>query len=87
MNLDDSSNFHISEWVGVVEAEGRVFEAIIHVLNKIGNSVTNLLETIKHAEDSDTSQLRLDPSSLNICAVGIDSMADDLKVIFLLILH
>jgi hypothetical protein len=69
-----------------VEAEGRVVEAITHVLNKVGNSVTNLLETIKVAEDNEACQLRLDPSSLNICTASINSMADDLKVIFLLIL-
>lgn len=85
---DDSvwQYFHISEWAGVVEAEGRVVEAITHVLNKVGNSVTNLLETIKVAEDNEACQLRLDPSSLNICTASINSMADDLKVIFLLIL-
>jgi hypothetical protein len=69
-----------------VEAEGRVLEAVIHVLNKTGSSVTNLLETIKQAEDNDASQLCLDPSSLNICTGSLNSMADDFKVIFLLIL-
>jgi hypothetical protein len=69
-----------------VEREGRALEAIIHVLNKTSNSVTNLLETIRQAEDNDASQLCLDPSSLNICTAGVDSVADDVKVIFYLIL-
>ena len=69
-----------------MEAEGRVLEAIVHVLNKTSNSVTNLLETIKQAEDNDASQIRLDPRSLNICPAGINIVADDFKVIVYLIL-
>jgi len=69
-----------------VEREGRGLEAIIHVLNKTSISMTNLLETIRQSEDNDASQLCLDPNSLNICTAGFNSMADDVKVIFYLIL-
>lgn len=68
-----------------MEREGRALEATIHVLNKNSNSVTNLLETIRQAEDNYVSQLCLDPSSLNICAAGHNSVTDDVKVIFYLI--
>jgi hypothetical protein len=64
-----------------VEREGRVLEAIVHVLNKTSSSVTNLLETIRHAEDNDASHLCLDPSSLNICTSGFNSVAGDVEVI------
>jgi hypothetical protein len=70
----------IAEWVGIVEREDRVLEAIVHVLNKTSNSVTNVLETIKQAEENDAFQLCLDPSSLNICTAGFSSVADDMKV-------
>lgn len=75
--------FYISEWVADVEAEGRVIEAIIHVLNNAGINVTNFLETIKLAENNDAFQLCLDPSCLNIPTAYRDSMDDDLKVIFI----
>jgi hypothetical protein len=68
-----------------VEAEGRVIEAVIHVLNKTGIRVTNLLETIKMAEDNDESQLCLDPNRLNIHSAYRNSMDDDMEVIFILI--
>lgn len=78
--------FYISEWVGVVEREVRGLEAIIHVLNKTSNSVSNLLETIRQAEDNDAAQLCLDPTSLNISTAGFTSVTDDVKVMFYLIL-
>lgn len=69
-----------------MEREGRVLEAIIHVLYKTSNSMTNLLETFRQVEDNDASQLCLDPSSLNICTASFNSVTDDVKVIFYLIL-
>ena len=75
-SFDDSDV--IAEWDGVVEREDRVLEAIIHVLNKTSNSLTNLLETIRQAEDNDASQLCLDPRSLNICTAGFNSVADEI---------
>jgi hypothetical protein len=69
-----------------VEAEGRAIEAVIHVLNKTGICVTNLLETIKMAENNDESQLCLDPNHLNIHSAYTNSMDDDLEVIFILIM-
>jgi hypothetical protein len=69
-----------------VEAEGRAIEAVIHVLNKTGSCVTNLLETIKMAENNDESQLCLDPNRLNIHAAYRNSMDDDLEVILILIM-
>jgi hypothetical protein len=68
-----------------VEAEGCVIEAIIHVLNKTGISVTNLLETIKMAEKNDESRLCLDPSLLNIQSAYRNSVDTDLEVIFIFI--
>lgn len=77
--------FCISEWVADVEAEGRVIEAIIHVLKKTGINVTNLLETIKLAENRDVSQLCLDTNGFNIHTASRNSMDNDLKVICILI--
>lgn len=68
-----------------MEAEGRAIEAVIHVLNKTGICVTNLLETIKMAENNDESQLCLDPNCLNIYSAYRNSMDDDLEVILILI--
>lgn len=68
-----------------MEAEGRAIEAVIHVLNKNGICVTNLLETIKMAENNDESQLCLDLNLLNIYSAYRNSMDDDLEVIFILI--
>ena len=82
-SFDDSDV--IAEWVGVVEREDRALEAIIHVLHKTSNSATNLLETVRQAEDNDASQLCLDPRNLNICTAGFNSVADDVKVIIYLI--
>jgi hypothetical protein len=84
--LGDGQYFYISEWVGIVEREGRVLEAYVHVLNKASNSVTTLLETIRQTEDNDASKLCLDPSILNICTDGFNSVDDDVKVSFYLIL-
>jgi hypothetical protein len=66
-----------------VEAEGRVIEAILHVLKKTGINVTDILETIRLAENSDASQLCLDTNGLNIFTANRNSMDDDLKVIFI----
>jgi hypothetical protein len=68
-----------------VEAEGRVIEAIIHVLKKTGINVTNFLETIKLAENSNASQLCLDTNDFDIHTVSRNSMDNDLKVIFIFI--
>jgi hypothetical protein len=68
-----------------VEAEGRAIEAVIHVLNKTGICVTNLLETIKMAENNDESHLCLDANHLNIHSACRNSMDDDLEVILILI--
>jgi hypothetical protein len=77
-NFDDDDV--IAEWVGTVESEGRVLEAIVRVLNKTSNSMTNVLETIRQAKDNVAFQLCLDPSSLNICTAGFSNVADDVKV-------